>query len=46
MPYFGEDVAFVDKRLVDYLQDEHGYTEKNVRVAPYDWRLAPGTFVN
>ena len=42
VPHFGGDNAFhTYQKLVDYLQDVHGYTNKNVRLAPYDWRLAP-----
>ena len=40
VPNFGDDVAFdTYQKLVDYLQNEHGYTQKNIRLAPYDWRL-------
>ena len=46
VPHFGDDVVFdTYQKLVDYLQKVHaypyGYTQKNVRLAPYDWRLAP-----
>ena len=46
VPHFGDDVAFATyQKLVDYLQNEHGYTRKNVRLAPYDWRLAPRMWI-
>ena len=42
VPNFGDDVAFnTYQKFIDYLQNEHGYTSRNVRLAPYDWRLAP-----
>ena len=46
VPHFGDDVAFhTYQKLVDYLQNVHGYTQKNVRLAPYDWRLAPRMWI-
>ena len=28
-------------KMVNYLRNEHGYTDLNLKAAPYDWRLAP-----
>ena len=49
MPYeFGDTKSLLSDRnlkLINILRNEHGYTDNNLRAAPYDWRLGPSTYI-